>query len=105
MGKTDNYNNPRFGPISRAEWLEHANVGGEGGVPYKKALAPPVAYKSFPSLASGYTYHCIGPVGAASGASTWRVLREEKLTGTIEWANGNYNWDKHLTDLTAYSYS
>lgn len=88
------------------EWLEHGHIGGQvSGAPYKSSYAPPISYKAFPSSASGYVYHALAPVGTASGASAWRVFRETVATGTIEWANGNANWDKTLINVSGYTFS
>jgi len=105
MGKGEIHNHERFGNASPIEWEEHAHVGGSDAQPgFKYTYAPPMAYKSFPSLTAGYTYHALAPVGSASGATTWRVFREEKATGTIEWANGDAQWDKALNDVTGLTY-
>lgn len=93
-------------PVTIAEFEEHGHIGGVENQPaFKQTFAPPIAYKSFPTLTANYTYHAIGPVGAASGASLWRVLREDKSSGTIEWANGNAKWINSLTDVTSLPYS
>lgn len=97
-----------LGAISPSELEEHGHVGGlEQYHAYKAIIGAPTAYKGFPSLASGsgYIYHAVGPVGAASGASVWRVFREERGAGTILWAGGSADWSNALIDVTALSYS
>ena len=94
-------------PASIAEMEEHGNVGGNDrlGPGYKLIGGAPLAYKAFPSLASGYTFHATAPVGSTSAASIWRLFREEKATGTIDWADGDFNWDNDLSDVTSSTYS
>lgn len=105
MASGDVHNWERLNHATHIEWEEHAHVGGAETNPgFKYTYAPPMAYKAFPSLASGYTFHCLGPVGSASGASVWRVFREEKATSTVMWAGSNANWDKTLNDVTGYTY-
>lgn len=100
------HSQPDIGPVTIPEVEEHAHIGADEQYPgYKLTYAPPVAYKAFPSLASGYIYHCVAPVGTASGASLWRVMREIKLTGTIEWAGGQAAWINSLASLPGLTYS
>lgn len=102
-GEIHNYE--RFGRASPLEWEEHAHVGGsDSELGFKYTYAPPMAYKAFPSSASGYIYHALAPVGSASSASTWRVFREQRNTGTIEWAGGSSNWVNDLSDITGLTY-
>lgn len=101
MGKEDFHNTEKWGPVTIAEWEEHGHTGGqEYGQAYKSVFGTPVAYKVFPSTVSGYTYHAIAPVGTASGASLWRVFREDAI-GNILWANGNSNWNNTLIDISS----
>ena len=96
---------PDIGSSTIGEWEEHGHVSGETeGAAHKVVFGAPAAYKAFPSLASGYTYHAISRPGTASGASTWRVLRETRNTGTIEWADGDSNWDNDIIDVTSLTY-
>lgn len=103
IGDVHNWERKNYPSVT--EWEEHAHVGGSEAQPgFKYTYAPPMAYKSFPSLTANYTYHALAPVGSASGTSTWRVFREQKDTGTIEWANGNANWVNILSDVTSLTY-
>lgn len=101
MGKQDFHNTEKWGPVTITEWEEHNHAGGkEDQLAYKAIFGAPVAYKTFPSLTSGYIYHAVAPVGSASGASLWRVFREDAV-GNIMWSNGNANWTNTLVDITA----
>lgn len=105
MGKGFAHNTEKSAPVTIVDWEEHAHVGGTEEAPgFKYTYSPPMAYKSFPSTTANYTYHCLAPVGTASSASLWRVFREQKDTGTIEWANSDAQWNKNLIDVTAYVY-
>lgn len=106
MAQGDPYSQPDLAGVSILDINEHGHIGGNAsGVPFKTVFSAPLAYKGFPSLTSGYVYHCIAPVGTASGTSLWRVMRETNNTGTIEWANGSALWINSLVDVTSLSFS
>lgn len=102
----DSHKMPDLGPVSPAEFEEHIHIGNdEIYPPFKQIYPAPTAYKHFPSLASGYNFHALGPPGAASGSGVWRVMREIRLTGTMEFADGDSFFDNNLNDVTSLSYS
>lgn len=104
MGKNDFHNTENWGQVTIVDWEEHGHIGGQDTkVAYKNMFGAPVAYKTFPSLSSGYIYHAVAPVGTASGASVWRVFREDSI-GNIMWADGDSNWDNALIDVSSISY-
>ena len=95
---------PDTGPIDPTALEEHGHVGAvEEGQAFKNILGAPMAFKPFPSLASGYIYNCVGKVGTASGASTWRIFRED-LVGGIDWADGDPKFNNACIDLSSLTY-
>ena len=100
------HSQPDLAAVTIPEIEEHRHIGAlEAGAAYKSIHGAPVAYKSFPSLTVDVTYHALSTPGAASGATQWRVMRENKVTGTIEWAGGVADWVNNLDDVTNLSYS
>jgi hypothetical protein len=70
MARGDIHNFERYADTPFIDWEEHQHVGNNDTQPgFKYTYAPPMAYKSFPSLTNNYTYHCLAPVGSASGTS------------------------------------
>lgn len=99
------HSNPDQAATPITEWEEHGHVGGvEGGAPFKSIFGAPATIKVFPSLSSGFIYTAIAKPGTASGASEWRVVREQRNTGTTLWANGSSAWENNLVDITGLTY-
>jgi len=57
------------------------------------------AFAYMPYTDATYNYVCVAPPGTPLTTAAWRVSREHKTSGRIEWVDGNGNFDNVATDL------
>ena len=61
---------------------------------------PAKALKTVLYADSNYDYICEAAPGTLVATAKWRVTRVSKLTGNVDYADGNANFDNSATDLS-----